>query len=467
MPVFDHREPSLAPSSPLGSLLRRLSCLLPALCLAGCGSDGSTPAPGPKPQASYTVGGSVSGLAAGTSLQLLNNGGDALILQSDGPFRFPTALNSGASYDVRVGKAPKAQKCVVAHGSASSSTDVDNVSVTCSSLRVYAVSPQGDTVGQYSMRIDGSLVPMSPETVPTGAYPVHLALSPDDSLLFVSNLYGASISVYQVGADGALTKTGADVPLPQGGAGNAFPEQLITSADGRFLYVTDNNNSQVDQFAINGTSLSLVASHATPQLGPRNMVFSPVGNWLLEANYVSAGGVGAFAVDIVSGQLGQVSSLSLQEPLYLGITPDARHVYASGTTNIYAMGFDPASGALSPASPATVAPPGAAALRGLAVDVSGNALYVADSQVNAVYAYAIDPSSGALTYLATYTLAAGARAYGLAAEPTGHYLYAASISANAPALSGFTIGASGTLSPMPAASTPSSLGGAQNIAITR
>ena len=39
--------------------------------------------------------------------------------------------------------------------------------------------------------------------------------------------------------------------------------------------------------------------------------------------------------------------------------------------------------------------------------------------------------------------------------------------ANAPALSGFTIGAAGRLSPMPAAATPSSLGGAQNIAITR
>lgn len=450
----------------LARLSRHAACLLPALCLFGCGAGGGS-SPGPQPQASYTVGGSVSGLAAGTSLQLLDNGADALTIQANGPFRFPTALAAGTSYDVRVGQAPKAQHCVVANGSASARTDVGNVTVTCSSLKVYAVSPQGNSVGQYTMRLDGSLAPLSPETVPAGTYPVRIELSPDNSLAFVSNLYGASISVYQVRADGTLAKAGADVALPGGSVGSAYPHQLLVSADGRYLYVVDENNSQIDQFAIDGTSLTLVGSQATPQLGPRNMVFSPVGHWLLEANYVSAGGVGVFAVATTGGRLSPGSSLSLDEPMYLGITPDARHVYATGTTSIYAMGFDPSGGALAPASPASVTPPGATALRGLSLDPKGRFLYAADTQANAVYAYAIDSASGALTYIASYALAAGAKAYGLAADPTGYYLYAANVSANAPALAGFALGTSGALTPLAAASTPSSLGGAQGLAITR
>lgn len=54
----------------------------------------------------FTVGGNVSGLAAGDSVELLNNGGDALDVISNGPFTFATALKNGAAYAVTVGTQP-------------------------------------------------------------------------------------------------------------------------------------------------------------------------------------------------------------------------------------------------------------------------------------------------------------------------------------------------------------------------
>jgi sugar lactone lactonase YvrE len=81
----------------------------------------------------YTVGGSVSGLA-GSGLILTNNGGDALPVSANGSFTFATTLNGGAGYLVAVKTQPTnpAQTCTVANGTGSIATaNVTNVTVTC------------------------------------------------------------------------------------------------------------------------------------------------------------------------------------------------------------------------------------------------------------------------------------------------------------------------------------------------
>ncbi len=95
---------------------------------AGCGSSGSDPG-----ASSYTVGGTVAGLAPGAQLQLLDNGKDALLVSQGGSFTFPTALPSATHYVVTVATAPGGQTCTVAGGQgAIASANVANVVVTCS-----------------------------------------------------------------------------------------------------------------------------------------------------------------------------------------------------------------------------------------------------------------------------------------------------------------------------------------------
>ena len=64
---------------------------------AGSGGTPGTPTGGP-----YTIGGTVSGLAAGESVVLQNNGKDNLTVSGNVPFTFATTIASGGMYAVTV-----------------------------------------------------------------------------------------------------------------------------------------------------------------------------------------------------------------------------------------------------------------------------------------------------------------------------------------------------------------------------
>jgi large repetitive protein len=82
----------------------------------------------------FTIGGTVSGLAAGDSITLRNNGGDDLVRSANGSFTFATPVASGQPYAVTVVNptAPISQTCTVTSGTSTvGSTNVTNVAVTC------------------------------------------------------------------------------------------------------------------------------------------------------------------------------------------------------------------------------------------------------------------------------------------------------------------------------------------------
>jgi hypothetical protein len=86
---------------------------------------------------SYTVGGSVTGLA-GTGLVLRDSGGDDLALTANGSFAFATPVKSGGAYAVTVASQPTApaQICSVASGGGTvAHGNVTSVTVTCSTSR--------------------------------------------------------------------------------------------------------------------------------------------------------------------------------------------------------------------------------------------------------------------------------------------------------------------------------------------
>ncbi len=80
---------------------------------------------------SYTIGGTLTGLATGASVTLKDNGGDALALSANGTFTFSTAVLSGDTYDVTVSTQPTGQACAITNGSGTATSDVTNVQVTC------------------------------------------------------------------------------------------------------------------------------------------------------------------------------------------------------------------------------------------------------------------------------------------------------------------------------------------------
>ena len=81
--------------------------------------------------ATYSVGGTVSGLSGTVVLQ--DNGGDALSVSASGSFAFATQLAGGSAYSVTVQTNPAGQTCTVANGSGTvGSANVTTVAVSCS-----------------------------------------------------------------------------------------------------------------------------------------------------------------------------------------------------------------------------------------------------------------------------------------------------------------------------------------------
>jgi len=89
----------------------------------------------------YSIGGSITGLAApGLALQL--NGGNDLGITVGNSFVFPTKLPSGAAYAISVRNNPTGQTCSVTSGAAGHITqaNVTNVAITCTTPPVITPS---------------------------------------------------------------------------------------------------------------------------------------------------------------------------------------------------------------------------------------------------------------------------------------------------------------------------------------
>ncbi len=93
-----------------------------------------TPPP-PPPPVTYSVGGIVSGLT-GTGLVLQNNGGDDLVISSNGAFTFSGEIAAGGAYAVSVRTQPgnPAQFCSPQNAAGTASQHVTNIVVTCAAV---------------------------------------------------------------------------------------------------------------------------------------------------------------------------------------------------------------------------------------------------------------------------------------------------------------------------------------------
>jgi Galactose oxidase, central domain len=98
--------------------------------LSSCGSSYSAP---PTP-VTYTIGGTLTNLAAASGgVVLQDNGGDSLTLTANGAFTFHTAVATSGAYAVTVLTQPStpAQTCSVVSGTGTASANVTNIAVNC------------------------------------------------------------------------------------------------------------------------------------------------------------------------------------------------------------------------------------------------------------------------------------------------------------------------------------------------
>ncbi len=162
----------------------RAGCAVLLICtLYACGGGGSsapTAPPTVTASALYTISGAVTGLDAGATVGLSNNGADQISVSGNGGFTFPTKMSSGFGYSVVVSAQPSRQICNVSNGSGVvGSTSVSNIAVTCSdNLPAETPTARAGDANAVSLYLDGGRPLNTGRYSPNGIYASVLVCSP-------------------------------------------------------------------------------------------------------------------------------------------------------------------------------------------------------------------------------------------------------------------------------------------------
>lgn len=396
----------------------RIGCSAAVLTLVACGGGGSgseTP--------TYMIGGSVSGLAVNESLTLANNGGNLQKVTSDGNFTFAALVSPGASYRVTVATQPAGQSCSVSGASGTNvMADVSTVTLTCSNLPQYAyvVNNGANSLSQYSIAASGTLVPLTPPTVPTGNSPESVTVDTTHHYVFVTNLGDNTVSQYIIQANGTLAPN-APALAPTGTSPWAFAVDML----GSWAYVVNKVDQSVSQYSIgaDGVLQTPVFAPASTGSAPWNITVTPNGKFAYVSNH--------------------------------GFFPNL------GTT-VAQYSLTAGNGALAPLSTPTATSGNGPS--GIAVDSTSTFAYVADLGDGTVSQYSI-ADGGELASLTPAVVNAGSQPVYVAIDPSNQFAYVANFTPGTPpaaaprgTLSQYTRDAAGHLVAMATASVPTGVG---------
>jgi 6-phosphogluconolactonase len=258
----------------------------------------------------------------------------------------------------------------------------------------------------------------------------NVSLSPDEKWLFVSNDDGATVTVFGVGAGGALTLVGVHPTV------GSMPAGMVTNPAGTLLYVLGANTG-IAVHAI-GADGSLTDVQRLPAPGPcfgfNGMVYArlPGGDVLyvndndstgnhVSAFRVAADGTIAFLATVAAGDVAP-SGNALGSPR-IAFDATRHRVFATNVSSVavYDAGAD---GSLTPVAGSPFALP-LATNGAMVLDPSGATLYVGstDGRVMRESVGGDGALSGSGAF-ATGVLTPDGMIDGLAIDPSGRYLVA-------------------------------------------
>ena len=173
---------------------------------------------------------------------------------------------------------------------------------------VVAVDLGTDRIYTYELDTDsGALRAVSEVASVPGAGPRHLAFHPSAPYAYVANELDSTVTVFAFDrATGRLTRGESLPTVPDGeepGTRN-YPAEVVVSADGRFLYLSNRGHESVAWFSVedDGAALRLVDTVSSGGSWPRHISLSPSGALLFAGNQYG-NTVGVFTVDGTSGTL--------------------------------------------------------------------------------------------------------------------------------------------------------------------
>ena len=148
-----------------------------------------------------------------------------------------------------------------------------------------------DSLHRY--RLDpttGRLTPSGRIRLAVDSGPRHLAFHPSGSYAYVADELDSTVTVCER-VDGVLRPGPVFPALPEGFelSGRNYPGEILVSADGRFVYVSNRGSNTIAVFAVGEdgrkpADLALVAAPPSAGDWPRHLALDRTGRWLYCAN---------------------------------------------------------------------------------------------------------------------------------------------------------------------------------------
>ncbi|WP_233836604.1 beta-propeller fold lactonase family protein [Paraburkholderia sp. ZP32-5] len=372
----------------------------------------------------YSIGGTVSGLRAGASVALQNNGADTQAVATNGSFVFATQLLGGASYNVTVSTQPVGETCTVTNGSnVVGAANVTSVNVTCVPAQfAYAVESANAIYGYAVDATTGALTPLAASPFPASGDPSNIAITPTGAFAYVTLSGNNTVAGFAIDAGtGALTPV-AGGPVPAG----ADPHAIAITPSGKFVYVTNLNSNTVSGYSINAsTGVLTPIGGATVPTGnsPYSIVVDPSGRFVYVGNYNDAD-VSGYTIDATTGALTPMAAPfpGGPNPFSIAVNPAGTLVYtANAGGGISGWSIDQTTGALT-STGLTAAGISSDAIQ---INPAGTVVYASDEFASGVNAYTIG-SGGVLTAIAGSPFPSAPGADGIAISTSGKFIYVSS-----------------------------------------
>jgi 6-phosphogluconolactonase len=140
--------------------------------------------------------------------------------------------------------------------------------------------------------------------VSPNAGPRRLVVSPDGKFLYCNHQDDGKVSVFQIGAGGALKEVQQIGTQPDDYTGRASTAEIVIDKAGKFLYVSNRGNDTIAVYTIDPASglLKRIENVGSVGKSPRNMTLDPTGNFIFVANQ-SSGDLQVFKMDNKTGHL--------------------------------------------------------------------------------------------------------------------------------------------------------------------
>jgi len=415
--------------------------VLTALIMTGCHSGG-----GSSPVVvglTDSLGGTLTGLV-----------GSGLVLQDPVQLNGPGANGSNVlfgsatintSYDLSVETQPTnpSQTCVVANGTGTASgtifapANVTNIVVTCTTNPprfVFVANRGSNNVSAYTVdAATGTLAATPGSPFAAGNLPVAIAVDPRGNYAYVANQTDATISAFTIDhTSGALAAVKGS-PFATGPA----PNSVAIDPSSSFVYVTNGDAGTVSAYAIaadgalsavSGSPFATGSSPSSVAVNPHEYPAVALTTYVYVANQADDT-VSQFTINFSNGALtGALSADGAQVaagmgPRALAVDPSGQFVYVANATVNSLSGYNFSNNNLGVPAVLGGSPyQTGSGPNSVAVDPLDNFVYVANQDSDTISAYGL-AASGDLTALAGAPFATGDAPSAVAVDPTGNFVY--------------------------------------------